>query len=127
MVVEWSAVEGAPPRLPHHDLVVAQLLQLCSEQCVAVECEFVVGQELRCDLRARRTGPHHPGAFAQRRPADEVDVVTVVQPDGVHDRPGRQPVGRHEFGHSGKPVGCAGDLPRPPVEEVDLYVDDQQR
>ena len=47
-----GAVESAPARLPHHDLVVAHLLQLSGEQCAAVEREVGVGQELRCDLRA---------------------------------------------------------------------------
>ena len=40
---------------------------------------------------------------------------------------GRLLVGHHELDHPRKPVGCTRDRVRASVEEVGLYVNDQQR
>jgi hypothetical protein len=44
VVVRRGAVEGAPPWLPHHDLVLPDLQQPAREKGVAVELDVKTGQ-----------------------------------------------------------------------------------
>ncbi|GAF48019.1 hypothetical protein RW1_048_00140 [Rhodococcus wratislaviensis NBRC 100605] len=57
----------------------------------------------------------------------QVDVVALVQPDDVHDRGRRLPVGVHETRDRGQHCRGAGNRGGPAVHEVHLCVDDEQR